>query len=230
VCPDLGGITSRAGLKDALGVHAKIYSDYVLWRTYRVWKRRATINIPDDLRSILEDTYRDAIPQDPVWIQEAWDNLEGRRMAMRQTAIMSTGSQVLVSDEDDIIPVDVSDEDVGSTATRIMSVPTSQLLLCNSLVECPLTVDLDFVDGGVFTLTKGKRSLIASKEITYRMVKVPQNKTLRGAASPDWLSDVVFGHPIPVIVGADTRVRLLDGTDTGYRYKRDCGVYKPRIL
>jgi CRISPR-associated endonuclease/helicase Cas3 len=230
VCPDLGGIKSREDLKDALGVHAKIYSDYVLWRTYRVWKRRAVIHIPDDLRDILENTYRDAIPQDPVWIQEAWDNLEGKRMAMRQTAHMSTGSFVRVNDEDDLIPVDVSEEDSGSPMTRIMSVPTSQLLLCSAMTEYTDTVDFDFMDGGTYTLTKNKRSIAASKEIAYRMVKVPQNKTLREAVSPDWLNCVVFGNQIPVIVGTDTRVRLLDGTDTGYLYKRDCGVYKPKTL
>ena len=146
----------------------------------------------------------------------------------------STGSLVVVNvkeeEENDLIPVDILEKAEGNTATRLLQVPTNQLLLTQGVTEHKDTVDFTFIDGEFYTLEKNKRSLEASKAITLRMVKVPTNKILKNASSPEWLEKVVFGFPLPVTVGEDTLVRLLDGTDTGYRYKSDCGVYKPKTL
>jgi CRISPR-associated endonuclease/helicase Cas3 len=231
VIPDLSRITSREELRRAFGVHAKIYSDYILWRTYRAWKNCGKVlTIPDDLREILEATYRDFVPQDPPWIQEAKLDLDGSNFAKICLAKASTGCLVNVKEEDDLIPVDILEEAEGNHATRLLSVPTTQLILTSKVTEHPGTVDFNFIDGVSFTLTKDKRYLDATRTLTFRLVKVPSNRILKEAVSPNWLEKVAFGNPIPVEVWDDTSVRLLDGTDTGYKYKRDCGIYKPKIL
>jgi CRISPR-associated endonuclease/helicase Cas3 len=230
VHPDLKNIQSREELRDAFGIHAKIYSDWILWRTFRAWKKHSVLTIPHDLRSLLEETYRDFIPQDPLWLQEAKKDLDEKNMSKALYAQASTGSLVVAKEEDDLIPVDVIEDAEGNHATRLMSVPTNQLLLTHGVIENKDTVDLHFIDGVTFTLIKNKRYLNATKALTLRMVKVPTNKILKLAVSPEWPEKVVFGGPLPVIVGEDEVVRLLDGTDTGYFYAKDCGVYKPKIL
>ena len=232
ICPNLSGIKSLIELRRALGVHARIYSDYVLWRSYRTWVRRGTISDPEDLRDILESTYRDSVSQDPTWLKEAWTDMLGKKMAMRDLAKASTGEHVLLFDdeENDYTPVDVLPDAEDNTATRLLSIPTKQLILLSSLKESKDTVDLGFIDGESITITKGKRFLKAIKAITFRMVKVPLNKILKEAVSPEWLEDFVFGGPIPVTVDANNMVRLLDGTLTGYFYEKDCGFYKPIAL
>jgi CRISPR-associated endonuclease/helicase Cas3 len=43
--------------KDNFGKTGKVYSNYVLFRTLEVWKDRTTIQIPQDIRLLLEATY-----------------------------------------------------------------------------------------------------------------------------------------------------------------------------
>lgn len=230
--PDLSGITTRKELRASFGIHALIYNDYVLWRTYRTWKKFASLSIPGDLRFILEKTYRDILPQDPPWLQESKDHLDGLHFAMRQMATASTGShiQVDIDDENDLIPVDILEEAEENTASRLLSIPTRQLLLTSKITENADTVNLDFFDGETFILCKNKRSIAATKTCVLRAVKVPQNKILEEADSPEWLQKIVYGNPIPVEIQIDGTICLLDGTDTKYRYMRDCGVYKPKVI
>ncbi len=235
VCPSLSRITDLKDLRNRLGVHAKIYSEYVLWRSYRTWKRISTLNDPEDLRDILENTYRDSISQDPVWVKEAYDNMYAKKLAMRDLAVSSTGSNVRLfdsdeSDEEDFNNIDTLQDEDNNTQTRLLSVPTKQLILLKTITDKKDTFDISFVDGESISCIKDKRSFISSKAMTYRMVKVPINKKLGLAQSPIYFKPFVFGSPIPVTVDTLNIVRLLDGTDTGYLYEKTCGFYKSIIL
>lgn len=229
-CPDIAGAGSRETLRLILGVHSLIYSDYVLWRTYRTWKRISTVLLPDDSRKILEVTYRDPVPQDPAWVKEAWQDLNEKNVYKSAFAEMCTGNQILVDDEDDISKTDSVDDDEPKQ-TRLLSVPTRQILLVEKIKETSRSVYITFVDGKKLTLKKGKRPISAIKTITERMIKVPATKALKDIQTPDWLSAVVFGKSAITTVNSNDEVCLYDlgsktWVPTRYYYRPDYGVYK----
>lgn len=53
------GIQSNFNPKYGFGPSGKVYDPYVLWRTWQVWMERNSVEIPSDLRMILEETYCD---------------------------------------------------------------------------------------------------------------------------------------------------------------------------
>jgi CRISPR-associated endonuclease/helicase Cas3 len=49
-----------------MGKTQYVYKPYVLFRTLELWDRITTLNLPLDIRSIVEETYRDRAETDPV--------------------------------------------------------------------------------------------------------------------------------------------------------------------
>jgi len=249
ICPRFPNINSRDELRAALGLHAKLYYDYILWRSYRLWMRRGIVTIPTDQREIIEGTYRYSISQDPEWIKEAFKAMVNSNFEKEQKALAATGS--LGWDEDkengddmddepdstDSIPIDVieqEDEENQKAATRLQSVPTRQLLLAESVEEWNDEFVIKFLDGGEIAVNKNSREISNKEkvkiitEVTLRMAKVPISKSLADEESPEWLKQVVYGRPIPITIGKnDNSVYLSNGTRTEYFYTKECGFYKP---
>ncbi len=54
--PDYSAVLTK---KDLFGMSAFVYSEYVLCRTLEVWKDKCQVSMPEDIRPLLEETYRD---------------------------------------------------------------------------------------------------------------------------------------------------------------------------
>lgn len=227
-CPDLIGVQSAKELRERLGIDSKIYSAYVLWRSYQIFRRKGTITVPTDIRDILERTYRDYTYNDPKWLQEIWDNLQKSKDRFKNLANKATGSHMeFFNDEtQDLSPIDVTEE--NDIRTRRGSVPTSTLLLTNSVEDKGDNVNIEFLDEDKISLVKYKRDITTIKKVTEWVVKVPMTKGTKDIESPKWLQKLCFGQPIPVYVDENHVVRhCKSGNLTGYCYEEDCGVYKP---
>lgn len=227
-CPNLLGVQSAKELRERLGIDSKIYSAYVLWRSFQVFRRRGTIIVPTDIRAILESTYRDYSYNDPKWLQEIWDNLQKSKEHLKDLASITIGSHMDFFNEDteDLFPLDVTEE--ASIRTRMGTIPYATLLLTSSVEDKGDYVDVEFLNGDKVSSPKNRRDFTVIKKITEWLVKAPVTKALKDLESPKWLKKVSYGFPIPVYVDEDCSVKLCDnGEQTGYYYEEDCGMYKP---
>ncbi len=60
MAPDLTDVIQD---KTLFGKSARVYSPYILCRTLSVWQNISSLMLPDDIRSMLEETYEDRLEQ-----------------------------------------------------------------------------------------------------------------------------------------------------------------------
>jgi CRISPR-associated endonuclease/helicase Cas3 len=227
-CPNLKKVQSAQELRERLGTDSKIYSAYVLWRSYQIFRRRGTITVPTDIRDILERTYRDYSYNDPKWLQEIWDKLQKSKEHLKDLADKTVGTHMDFFDDEkeDLYPLDVTEETL--IRTRVGTIPYTTFLLVSSVEDKGDHIDIVFPDNDTVSSPKHRRDFTAIKKITEWLVRVPTTKLIKDLESPKWLQKVSYGYPIPVYTDENFSVRLCDNNhQTGYYYEEDCGMYKP---
>jgi CRISPR-associated helicase Cas3/CRISPR-associated endonuclease Cas3-HD len=234
--PDLQNITSAKDLRKAFGNTALLYSPFVLYRTYRQWLRRGTIVVPDDIRDILESTYRDSISQDPAWIKDLWIELQDNRYAYKMFAEACTGSYVQVDEDLDLHVIDPGDDEKDLPAqTRIGRVPYVPLILFKKYKETPDTIEATFIDKLHTTLSYSPKQATteqwkeAIKALHQHLVMVPKCKVLQDRKAPDCgaplLGEIMSNLTLPVTVDSNNIVRL-NNIPTVYKATKESGVHK----
>jgi CRISPR-associated endonuclease/helicase Cas3 len=78
------------------GPTAKVYSPYVLLRTLEVWSGITEIVLPDQIRDLIEATYREKDNESPLMLEQK-KLLDGKREALERLALgsISTGTSTL---------------------------------------------------------------------------------------------------------------------------------------
>ncbi|GHU05187.1 CRISPR-associated helicase/endonuclease Cas3 [Alphaproteobacteria bacterium] len=88
LAPELPAATENPG--SAFGLTAAVYSPYVLCRSLAIWTDLKSLNLPDDIRSLIEATYEAHPETGPMqrWLDELENGSRWRlgRRAMRQLA------------------------------------------------------------------------------------------------------------------------------------------------
>ena len=80
---------SAKEIKEALGSVAWVYAPYVLMRTWEQWQERTQIDLPAEIRDVLEATYADRRRKPPAW-QELWQDLDNERQRLKNLALRAT--------------------------------------------------------------------------------------------------------------------------------------------
>lgn len=143
-------------IKQQLGSKALVYDPFVLLRSLEVWRGHNTIQVPGQIRDLIDATYieRDDIP-------DSWNDLfyecEGKAMAHRQKAIMSSN----------LWNVPLPDEE--GVQTRLNEMPTVSLVLCRSLTA----TEAFFTDQSSCRLGNDQYRLSSAQAIHKNSVKVP---------------------------------------------------------
>jgi len=119
--------------KKAFGVSAAVYAPYVLARTLEVWRQKASVRLPDDIRPLLEATYQDR-ENEPSAGMGIWrHNLAREIEGMRVKALSSQGINQLLPD---------------SAATRLIAEECRRVFLVRGL------------DGGQCVLADGRALIL----------------------------------------------------------------------
>jgi CRISPR-associated endonuclease/helicase Cas3 len=113
---------------EAFGASAFVYSPYVLCRSLEVWHERQIINLPADIRSLIENTYADRDEQGFMskWLHDL-DNgtrLQTGRKAMQQLA------KITLSDAGNTLPE-------SKAQTRFSETDTHEVLLIKQVTRIP---------------------------------------------------------------------------------------------
>ncbi len=80
---------SAGGIRGALGSVARVYSPYVLVRTWEQWRGRGKIILPRGIRDVLEETYSDRTREPQGW-RELRHDLENERQRLQSLALRAT--------------------------------------------------------------------------------------------------------------------------------------------
>lgn len=202
-------------LKAALGKNALVYAPYVLLRSLEQWRGRATVELPGQIRQILEATYADPATVEPVGWQELRGEMEEEKEKMASLAVTATAVWHLP-------PV----EDEEGVHTRYSKYPTAQLLLAYG--GTPLTRDsahLELLNGEEAKASSRSWDLETAKAIHRNVARIPLWAVANGTLdSPSWLTNYVSQPAAFGVVAPDGTI-LRDGKRAaGLSYSSDQGV------
>ena len=136
VARNLDDVQSYDELLEALGrPNAKVYAAYVLWRTFETWKGVSRLQLPGDIRGLLERTYADGA--EPAFVAEAREHL--RRRAAKLEMLANAARADVVG----FPPMD----DREDAATRYSDFPMLDAVLARSLATTGSTASLVLSNG-----------------------------------------------------------------------------------
>ncbi|MBN1577057.1 MAG: CRISPR-associated helicase Cas3' [Chitinispirillaceae bacterium] len=144
-------------IKKMFGTKSAVYVPYVLLRSLELWKDKVAIELPDDIRNLLEDTYK-INDNDPKGWQDLHGEIEGEGFALRQSAEFETNVWNLLLDDEE-----------GKAKTRVNNLPTTQLILAFQNKDDTLPL----LNGECIILKGDTFSLPDARSLARNIVKVP---------------------------------------------------------
>jgi CRISPR-associated endonuclease/helicase Cas3 len=216
VRPPVSKLTNKKVFEAMCNPTTLIYPSYIIWRSIKVWEKIKSVSFPKDIRTILEKTYRNAGANDPQWVQDIFNDFCSNRFALKNMAMLSSGTHVDVVDDD---------EDNIHT-TRHLSVPTVKIILVKSFIESKDDLTLEFFNGIRVHYTKGLVNRYVARVIHENMITVPVINGLNNVSPYEPFEKLVYGKVILASVNTNDEIILSDGTHTGYLYDPEKGVYK----
>ncbi len=176
-CPEIPAEATADELRQALGKSARVYAPYVLLRSWKVWRERASLALPDDIRNLLEATYSPQTAEPSAWneLHEEIETVKAKLAAIAEAATRVLAEPALKDEE--------------GVQTRWSNMATAQVLLACEIEPLPGgTVRIELADGSETTVSARDWSLDAARAIHGNLVKLPFYPV--GAAvreAPDWL-------------------------------------------
>ncbi len=141
----------------ALGRKGRVYDPYVLMRSLSVWMGCEEINIPAQIRTLIESTYAEMEDEPESW-SSLFNDAYGKTMAHRQKALMSSN----------VWNVPLPDEE--GVQTRLNEIPTVSIILCRSVNRQKVV----FIDNTSAEMSGDSFRLATAQAIHKNLVKVPE--------------------------------------------------------
>ncbi len=209
-----------AAIKAAFGKSAKVYAPYVLLRTFDLWRKYSEINLPADIRPLLEATYADPSDDEPVAWRSLGVKLDERCKELHNAAI-SIGNPWLIAFDDK-----------EGVQTRWNSCPSVAVLLVCKIFAWDGRTGARFtlLNGEKCEIKTGKFSLDVARSIHRNLVNVPcWCVEARHQRVPDWLREYTHGHGMVACkLDGEKLLSLATGEASGLTYRDDLGVVIPK--
>lgn len=153
-------IETREALIEGLGKpNCFVYSPYVLWQTYGVWKNISEVILPDDIRGLLEATYQEK-PDLLAFEKEILDIHNKRNQFLEQMANASTSDIRALPDMDD-------KEDAH---TRYSDVTTMQCLLVKKVESSGNRAEIVLLNESKVIADRDVKNFYVTKEMHKNLV------------------------------------------------------------
>ena len=209
-------------LRKALGKSARVYAPYILLRSLEQWCGRATINLPGDIRPMLEATYADPTTAEPPAWQELREQLEKQKAKMARQALNATTiwNNPALPDEEGV-------------QTRFSTYPMAQLLMATEITPLsPHSVRLVLLNGDIVIAGDRDWNFDAAKAMHRNLVRVPRWAVAIGLAKPPgWLVNHVAQSTAAGVLQPDGSILWSgDQQQTGLYYAADQGIIINREL
>ncbi len=218
VLPD--GMTSDS-VPEFFGRGCFVYAPYVLLRTFEELRSRTALDIPSDIRPVLESVYSDEIPSGDLH-QKLYEEMTKKAAALRRLAVMG---------QSDALPVRPDDEE--RAGTRYSSRPTVSLLLVRSIERAANGFDFDFIlmDGTPVIVSRFRKDFSVTRALYANLVQVAPNEALReDVHGSEILARHFFASDMPRICIWDPESGGLklygSGMEAGYCYTGQLGAFR----
>jgi CRISPR-associated endonuclease/helicase Cas3 len=194
-------------IKEELGSKGLVYDPFVLLRSLEVWQAHKEVNIPSQIRSLIEATYETRDNEPESWCK-LYEEVYGKALAHRQKALMSSN----------IWNIPLPDEE--GVQTRLNDMPTVSVVLCRSISE----EEAVFLDDTSGRLGGDTFRLNTAQAIHKNLVRVPQYCFDNTQPSPAFV-DYLFGAQAVGIV-ADGGIVKVNDLKSGIRlvYSDELGL------
>ena len=162
----------------AFGPSAYVYAPYVLCRTLEVWNSRVLVRLPEDIRSILEQTYTPR--QEHGELAKLLDVLETNAKNQRTRALGSMNELAPESDDE-------------NAATRYSQIETVEVLLLRQFEQQDEKVLLTLADGSKWELPTSEKVTLATSLLN-NCVSVPEYDVIEAQqlSSLKWLKSYMY--------------------------------------
>ncbi|MGR3219376.1 MAG: CRISPR-associated helicase Cas3', partial [Candidatus Anammoxibacter sp.] len=213
-CTNLNAAISLKSIEEMLGKSGYVYAPYVLWRSYQVWKTVDSISIPDDIRRLLEETYK-SINNEPQFILELNEKLNKEKEKLRLCADGSMASSQPETDDNE------------SVATRHSSQIQIQALLTNNIEISGYAAKITLINGDTVHVDPYKRDISETRKLYQNIVPLNKN-SLREFTDfyvPRYLSRHIYGE-LAILSQREDGKLLVEGKETNLAYDNFKGVYK----
>jgi len=197
-----------------------VYAPYVLLRTHAVWRNLSAVRRPDDIRSLIEDTYAEPkTNESPV--------LSSLRDALSAAASKLSALAGAAGDNVQGLPVMEDREDV---ATRYSDLPTTAVLLVTALdAPAPSHAQLTLMNGMTVMLDEFHPDIHATCLLHRNLVTIARHLLPRrgfGVPPKRWLAHHFFHQPPVLLWDPSDGSLTLDGQVTALGYRPDIGIYR----
>lgn len=217
VSNDLDQVSSFEELIEAIGKsNSFVYSPYVLWRSFQVWKTRSKIGVPSDIRDVLEATYSELSEDIPEFIKEAQARQERRKEKLRRVA------NTIRSDVKGFCTM----KDDENAATRYNELPMSDVLLVKQVNSRGDKAILTLSNEKNVSMDRYKWEPSVMSQLHQNLVSIPKHK-VPAFQSPQYL-EKYFYEETPLLFISSSGELLLDGNPTEFRYDNELGFQQKR--
>jgi CRISPR-associated endonuclease/helicase Cas3 len=176
--PVLEEASTDEELVNALGRSARVYAPYVLLRTAAVWGAKTEINLPADIRPLLEATYAELGAQEP----EAWGKLHAKLEEEKRQLVANAEAATLVLGR----PMLQDDEAI---LTRRQGAPTTPLVLVRAITPSAKgRVVVTALDGEQMEISEQEWYRNSARFLHHWMVRAPRWMVPVDASRPAWLT------------------------------------------
>jgi len=213
--------TKTKELESFFGRGVWVYAPYVLLRTFEIFLARQKINMPDDIRPLLEMVYAQTIP-DTALHKTLYDDMQSKAEKLQQFARMG---------QSDALPTRNDDE--KTAGTRYNSRPTISLLLVKSLERTAKGNEFSatLLNGQTVAISPYCRNFAVTRSLYQNIVQVAPNDVLRDEQTENnILSQHFFATEMPHICiwePLSGALRLYNtGTEIGYCYTTELGAFQ----
>jgi CRISPR-associated endonuclease/helicase Cas3 len=199
-------------IKDSFGKSSYVYSPYVLVRTWKIWQGVNVLTLPDDIRRLIDDTYK-AMDNEPESWTELKKEMDEKAKKLRCMAVTSTlvmcGRQ---SPDDDSVLTRYSDK-----ATVAMLAVLEETDMGNG--SCRLRL----LSGKVVTVRDGVYDISVAREIHKNIVRLPHRGNTESVA-PGYIQQYLPGQAMICILKGEELLSLPDRKKTSFTYTDQMGV------
>ncbi len=207
----------KAQIKKKLGSKAFVYDPYILLRALEVWQGRTVVDIPAQIRLLIEETYQEKDKEPEAW-QELFIESEGMTKAYHQRALMSSNIwQAALDDREGV-------------QTRLNEMETVSLILCRIIDK----ERVEFIDGTPVELVSETYRFETAKAIHRNMVKVPCHyfKGHQHIEPCKGFEVYLYDSHCAGVVGDDGIISDVKGLRTGVRlgYTTEMGLFVEKRL
>lgn len=215
--PDTNWKGDAKAVKGALNPHHLIYPPLSLWQAADTLKARQQIQLPDDIRPLLEDaTARQPVEQESDVLKTFVAEYTRKRDVMLGTA-----------NQRDVFNASAIDDKEG-TETRYGIKPTAQLILLSRVpVEQGGNITLQLADGSTHTTRVGEFNYPLAKALQSYAIRIPAYLVrTQLTMAPEWLKQHLDSGVLAIQASDTSELKLYSGDEIPYTlyYRNDLGI------